>query len=72
MTTIAYALKEEDHVSLAVYNVLGRKVAVLVDGVRAAGKHAVAFDATRLSSGAHFVGMETLAYRRNQMMTLAK
>ena len=72
VTTIAYALKEEDHVSLAVYNVLGRKVAVLVDGVRAAGEHAVAFDATRLPSGAYFVSMETSAYRRNQTMMLAK
>ena len=72
VTTIAYALKEEDHVNLAVYNALGRKVKVLVDGVRAAGEHAVAFDGTRLPSGAYFVRMETSAYRRTQTMMLAK
>lgn len=72
VTTIAYAVKEEDHVSIAVYNVLGRKVAALVDGVRAAGEHAVAFDATWLPSGAYFVRVETSAYRRTQMMMLAK
>lgn len=72
VTTVSYALKEEDQVSLVVYNVLGQRVAVLVDGVRAAGEHAVAFDATRLPSGAYFVRMETSAYRRNQTMMLAK
>jgi len=47
-------------------------VAVLADGVQAAGAHTIAFDAIRLPSGPYFVRMETSAYRRNQMMMLAK
>jgi len=72
VTTIAYTLREEGHARLVVYDVLGRKVAVLADGVQAAGAHTIAFDAIRLPSGPYFVRMETSAYRRNQMMMLAK
>ena len=72
VTTISYALKEEDHARLVVYDVLGRKVAVLVDSYQAAGEHTIAFDAARLPSGTYFVFMETSAYRRNRMMMLAK
>jgi len=72
VTTIAYTPREEGHASLVVYDVLGRRVAVLADGVQAAGAHTIAFDAIRLPSGPYIVRMETSAYRRNQMMMLAK
>ena len=54
VTTVSYALKEEDQVRLVVYNVLGQRVAVLVDGVQAAGEHTVALDGNRLPSGPYF------------------
>lgn len=72
VTTVSYALKEEDQVRLVVYNVLGRRVAVLVDGVQAAGEHTVALDGNRLPSGPYFLRMETSAYRQTRMMMLAK
>ena len=72
VTTISYALKEEDQVSLVIYNVLGQRVAVLVDGVQAAGEHTIAFDGNRLPSGPYFLRMETSAYRQTRMMMLAK
>ena len=54
VTTVSYALREEDHVSLVVYNVLGQRVAVLVDGVQAAGEHTITLDGNRLPSGGVF------------------
>ena len=60
MTTISFTLKDEDHISLVIYDVLGRRVVVL-DGVQAAGEHSIAFDATRLPSGMYFVLLETSA-----------
>ena len=72
VTTVSYALKEEDQVSLVVYNVLGQRVAVLVDGVQAAGEHTIALDGNRLPSGPYFLRMETSAYRQTRMMMLAK
>lgn len=50
-TTIEFALPKDAHVSLDIYNVIGQRVATLVDEVRQAGYHSVKFDAGKLASG---------------------
>ena len=55
VTTIRYGLAEEGPVRLTVYDVLGRRVAVLTDGIQTPGKHTVRFEASQLSSGLYFV-----------------
>ncbi len=50
-TVIRYQKSESGHTRLTVYDVLGREVAVLVDGVMPAGAHQVTFDASSLASG---------------------
>jgi hypothetical protein len=50
-TTIRYALPGSAQVTLKVFDVLGREVALLADGVRTAGQHEVRFSARQLSSG---------------------
>jgi T5SS/PEP-CTERM-associated repeat protein/probable HAF family extracellular repeat protein len=53
-TTIQYNLPHESHVLLEVYNLLGQRVAVLMDELREAGYHSVQFDAGNFSSGMYF------------------
>ncbi len=53
-TEIKFDLPEVGDVSLAVFDVLGRKVAELVDGYRAAGYHSVTWHATGVASGVYF------------------
>ncbi len=50
---IAFTLLEPAAVRLAVYDVLGREVAVLVHEARGAGTHEATFDASRLSPGVY-------------------
>ena len=50
-TTIRYALDAPSDVRLDVFNTLGQRVAVLVDGMRMAGAHEAAFDAAGLPRG---------------------
>ena len=52
-TTFEYAVAESGHVSLTVYDLMGRRVATLVDGVQAADTYRVTFDASRLASGVY-------------------
>ena len=52
-TAIRYALPQAGNVRLAVYDLLGQEVAVLVDGSRPAGHHTVRFDGDDLSSGSY-------------------
>ncbi len=53
-TMIGYQLPMVSVVTLKVYDVLGREVAMVVNGMEQAGTHSVRFDGSRLSSGVYF------------------
>lgn len=59
VTMIDFALPETGHVRLAVYDALGREIAVLADGVSEAGRHTVRFVATGLPTGTYLYRLET-------------
>lgn len=58
-TNIRIDLAEAGPVNLAIYDVLGRKVAELVDGELEARIHIIPFDAGHLSSGVYFARLKT-------------
>ena len=53
-TVIAYHLGAEARVTLRVYDVLGRVIATLIDGVIPAGSHRVTWNAAACGSGVYF------------------
>ena len=53
-TTIGYEIPASGYVNLRVFDVLGREVAVLVDGERQAGTYSVPFDGGHLASGIYY------------------
>ena len=53
-TTISYSLPVSGHVTLEVYDILGREVKTLVNVDESAGYHTAMFNASRLSSGVYF------------------
>jgi hypothetical protein len=53
-TVIAYDIAVAGRVELRVYDLLGREVGLLVNGVQGPGRHAVLFDAGGLPSGVYF------------------
>ena len=59
VTTIRYALPENSHVSIKVYDMLGREVTELVNSIKSSGYHEVKFDGSNLSSGVYIYLMET-------------
>lgn len=56
-TTISFTLLEQQDVNLIVYDLLGRKVEVLLDGTAEAGNHRIIFDASEYPSGVYFYRM---------------
>jgi hypothetical protein len=70
--TLRYALPEATHVRLIVYDVLGREIAVLVDGPVAAGAHEAAFDARSLPAGVYVVRLTAGARAHTQRLTLVR
>jgi hypothetical protein len=58
-TTINFTLAEDSHVSLRVFDMLGREVATLANSeMKAVEVHNVLFDASRLSSGLYFYRLD--------------
>lgn len=57
-TTINYSIPKRGMVTLKVYDVLGREVETLVNGIRNAGTYEVRFDGARLASGVYFDRLE--------------
>jgi hypothetical protein len=53
-TVIKYQLPAFSSVRLSVYDILGREVATLVDGLKEAGYYTATFDGSRLASGIYF------------------
>jgi hypothetical protein len=58
-TVISYALPASGEVSLILYDLLGREVKALVNGMMPAGKHEVEFNANNFSSGVYFYVLKT-------------
>jgi hypothetical protein len=61
-----------ERVNLVVYDLLGREVAVLVDGYQTPGEHRVTFDARRLSSGEYFYKLTAGNNVQTRKMVLVK
>lgn len=72
VTTFEYAIDQTLHVTLKVYDMLGREVATLVDGVQQAANYQVRFDGAGLASGVYLYRLETPGKALTQRMTLMK
>jgi hypothetical protein len=73
-TTITFSLPQGNatRVSLLVFDVLGRTVAVLIDGVLDGGNHAITLDGSRLSSGTYFYQLRTAGATLTRSLVLSK
>ncbi|MGM0588597.1 MAG: S8 family serine peptidase [Bacteroidota bacterium] len=71
-TTINYQVPEATEVRLQVFNMLGRKVADLVNKQQAPGTYQVSFDASNLSSGVYIYRLHTGAKVITKKMILMK
>ena len=71
-TQISFSIPEQAHVRLAVYDLLGREIAVLVDQVREPGSYQAGFDAPGLSSGIYLYRLDAGGFAFTRRMTLVK
>ena len=71
-TQISFNLPEASLVSLAVFDVLGRKVASLVEGTLPAGEHTVTFDAGNFPSGMYLYRLSSGAFVQTKKMILMR
>lgn len=72
VTRIRYALPDASAVTLTVYDVRGRAVAILVNNVMSAGYHEVEFDGSDLPSGVYLYRMTAGSFTQTKKLLLAK
>jgi hypothetical protein len=71
-TTIIYEIPERHLVSIAVYDLLGREVAVLINEEKSAGEYEVEFNGSELSSGIYFYQLKAGSFVETKKMILLK
>ncbi len=71
-TVIEFALPKQSDVKLAIYNILGEKVAELVNSAMVAGYHSVDFNATNLASGMYIYRIQAGNFVSVKKMMLLK
>jgi len=70
-TVIQYRIPKAGHVSLKIYDILGREVAVLVNEVKNAGSYSVEFN-SQLSSGIYYYTLNSCGFMSTKKMVVLK
>jgi|GEM_PF-232524 len=71
-TSINYSLPERSLVSIKIFDLLGREVASLVNGVKEAGHYKADFNASNLSSGIYYYTIKAGDFAATKRMVLMK
>ncbi len=71
-TVIKFSLPIAAHVTLTIYNILGQKVAELINNQLSAGDHTYIFNAINLSSGVYLYRLEANNFVATKKMILEK
>lgn len=71
-TTISFESKKPGNLKLAVYDLLGKEIIVLLDGYHEAGRYTIDFDASGLSSGVYFYRLQVGNAIETKQMVLLK
>jgi hypothetical protein len=71
-TQISFTLPSSENVTLEIFEITGRKVATLINGVQPAGTNTVRFDASNLSSGMYIYRLQSSSISLTRKMMLIK
>ncbi|MCX6168802.1 MAG: T9SS type A sorting domain-containing protein [Ignavibacteriales bacterium] len=71
-TTIIYSLPHSGFVSIRVYDLVGREIALLVNENKSAGNYSVHFDGSKLSSGVYYYRIQAGEFSTVKKMLLMK
>jgi hypothetical protein len=71
-TVIPYSIRDRVRVSLDVYNVLGQRVARLVDGVMDPGEYQSTLNVRNLASGIYFYQIKAGTFNQTRKMIILK
>jgi hypothetical protein len=71
-TTISYSIPSTSHVSLKIFNVIGREVEILVDKELFAGTYSHVWDATKMTSGLYFCRLQSGLFSETKKLLIMR
>lgn len=71
-TTIRFAIPQKEHVSISVYDILGKQVASVLNETKEAGSYTVGFSGSSLPSGVYIYTITAGSLSQSRKMTLMK
>ena len=71
-TRFPFVLPERGHVTLEVLNLLGQRVAVLLDEERPAGRHEIAWETAGLAAGTYIYTLRTATQQATRRMVVVR
>lgn len=71
-TTISYQLPTQSHVTIKVFDVLGREVTTLVDGLEEPGYKSVNFNSNGLSNGVYYYRLQAGSFVETKKLVLLR
>lgn len=71
-TRISFALPQQSHVKVTIFNILGQEIETLVNETREAGQHTIDFNADGLNSGVYLYKIEAGSFVQVKKMILNK
>ena len=71
-TTLQFSIPERSHVTLKIYDVMGRDIFTLVDQTLSSGTHSSQWDGSNHPSGIYFLQLENLGETHRQKIILMK
>jgi len=71
-TTIQYSLPNQSVVSIDIFDILGRKITQLSEGVQESGTHEIIWDASDVTSGVYFYRLTAGEYQETRRMLMLK
>lgn len=72
VTTIRWSIPVQSHVTIKVFNLLGKEISVLVNETQQPGSYEVKFDASKLTSGIYFYRLQAGSFIETKKLVLLK
>jgi hypothetical protein len=71
-TKISYSVPKESYITLKVYDLLGKEVAIVAQGTKEAGEYSVVWNADNVPSGVYFFRLQAGTFVQTNKMVLMK
>jgi len=72
VTKISYGLPFDNDITVNIYNIEGRRITTLTEGIRTAGNHIIEWNAEGYPSGVYFLKLDAGEFTQTQKLMLVK